>query len=116
MLLALAANGVSSSLTLWYYLAGIAAGLGAVGLFLKWIWSTVRPPVKSHLQFLEDWHGEDARPGVPAKPGMMVRVQNLEDVVEHLKAEVTLNHGGSMKDQVVAMRKQIDSIQKKINS
>lgn len=47
--------------------------------------------------FLADWHGRPARPGVEATPGVMARLQAIED-------ELTLNHGESLKDQVIALR------------
>lgn len=42
--------------------------------------------------FLGDWQGEVARPGVPARPGILERLANVED-------QLTANGGSSLKDQ-----------------
>lgn len=56
---------------------------------------------KGLANFLEDWNGEPARKGVPARPGVMERLANVEK-------ELTLNGGRSLKDTVVRMAGQLD--------
>lgn len=53
--------------------------------------------------FLEDWNGEPARKGVPARPGVMERLANVEK-------ELTLNGGRSLKDTVMRMAGQLDRL------
>ena len=43
--------------------------------------------------FLADWNGEPARPGVPEKRGVMVRLEAIE-------AELSYNSGATLKDAV----------------
>lgn len=58
-------------------------------------------------QMVEDWTGEPARPGVPERPGVMVRLQVIETNQEQQGAqireiwhEVHPNSGASMRDEV----------------
>ncbi|MFI6813288.1 hypothetical protein ACIBG7_12790 [Nonomuraea sp. NPDC050328] len=43
--------------------------------------------------FLDDWNGEEARPGVPYRPGFAERVALIE-------AELKPNHGSSLRDAI----------------
>lgn len=51
-------------------------------------------------QFLDDWYGEEERPGVPERPGVMQRLASLEDGLDHLRHEVRPNSGESLRDAV----------------
>lgn len=87
----------------WAVLGGLAASVVAVlaGLAAAVRWARVRwRPV---AEFLEDWRGEPARPGVPRRLGVMERVSALETSTAVIRAEVTPNGGGSLKDVVVAI-------------
>lgn len=87
-------------------LVTVAGALGALVAGGRWAsarWRRVS-------DFLEDWNGEEGRPGVPERPGVMSRLAALEVDVAEVKAdvatihaEVTPNHGGSMKDLVKAI-------------
>ncbi|MCI0687556.1 MAG: hypothetical protein L0Y54_10020 [Sporichthyaceae bacterium] len=73
-------------------LATAAAGAAGIRRLASW--------VRRLGHFLDDWFGEDPRPGIPARPGVMTRLATIEDrlgVVEH---EVTYNDGTSLKDAV----------------
>ncbi|MEU1265561.1 hypothetical protein ABZ473_26515 [Streptomyces cellulosae] len=67
------------------------------------LWRAVR--AARHLsrrtsQFLDDWYGEPARPGVPAWPGVMERMAGMEERLGHVWHEVYPNDGGSLRDAV----------------
>jgi hypothetical protein len=67
------------------------------------IWRVVR--AVSHLtgrtgQFLDDWYGEGERPGVPARPGVMERLSNVERYLRSVQHEVRPNSGASLRDAV----------------
>ncbi len=58
-------------------------------------------------EFLEDWRGEEARPGYHKRPGVMERLVALEEgqattarQVNEIVHEVKPNSGTSLKDQV----------------
>jgi hypothetical protein len=60
----------------------ITAMLGLLGLLVRF----VAKISKAVAIFMEDWGGEEPRPGVPARPGVMQRVGSAEtrlDGVEH---------------------------------
>jgi hypothetical protein len=91
------------------WLVGLAAGLGALGWLVTKTWRGLRS--LGHLA--DDLRGEPARPGVPARPGIMDRLAFMEHrlaVVESdvgkVKAEVTPNGGGSLKDAVTRIEQQ----------
>lgn len=67
----------------------VVVGSGGAGAALLFI----RRFARKMDQFFSDWNGEPARPGVPEKRGVMVRL----DVIE---SEISYNHGSSIKDAV----------------
>ncbi|MFD7964375.1 hypothetical protein ACFV5J_26620 [Streptomyces zaomyceticus] len=51
-------------------------------------------------QFMDDWYGEEARPGVPGRPGVMERMGGIEDRLGRVEHELYPNSGGSLRDAV----------------
>ncbi|MEU6928932.1 hypothetical protein AB0A05_07185 [Streptomyces sp. NPDC046374] len=51
-------------------------------------------------QFMDDWYGEEARPGVPGRPGVMERMGGIEDRIGRVEHELYPNSGGSLRDAV----------------
>ena len=100
--------------------AGIAWFLRTIGIPT---WRSVRAFFRRLADFLDDWFGEPARPGVPARPGMGERVQGLEEKMPGMEAalaenaealaevryHVQPNHGGSAHDDLTAKVEQIAS-------
>jgi hypothetical protein len=83
----------------------IAVG-GAVGI----VWSLLRPLARKTRALMDaldlfttDWFGEKARPGHKAVPGVMDRLQTLEN-------ELTHNGGTSMKDALKRVEDKINQI------
>ncbi|WP_282795050.1 hypothetical protein [Streptomyces sp. CC224B] len=81
----------------WGGALSLLAGLGAA------IWRVVRG--FSRLtgrtgQFLDDWYGEERGPGVPARPGVMERLSNLEGALRSVQHEVKPISGASLRDAV----------------
>ena len=52
------------------------------------------------LRFLDDWNGEPAQGGRPATPGVMARLQAVEDTMANVLAETRPNGGKSLRDDV----------------
>ncbi|MEU6594797.1 hypothetical protein ABZ923_37320 [Streptomyces sp. NPDC046881] len=82
---------------LWGGAISLVVGLGTA------LWRVGR--AVSHLfrrasQFFDDWYGEEARPGVRARPGIMVRMEGMEERVSQVWHEVFPNGGGSLRDAV----------------
>ncbi|MFE0763667.1 hypothetical protein [Streptomyces smyrnaeus] len=75
----------------------VLTGLGTV------VWRGLRGVL--HLgrrvnEFMDDWAGEEERPGVPGRPGVMERVSAIEDRLERVEHELYPNSGGSLRDAV----------------
>lgn len=53
--------------------------------------------------FLDDWAGRPARPGVPRSPGLLERLTNLEE-------QLRPNNGGSLHDKVTKLSEEVTAI------
>lgn len=68
-------------------------------------------------RFLDDWYGEPARPGFPARPGVLERVASIEGQVgafdrrmTGVEYELRENGGASLRDAVNRINCRLDSI------
>lgn len=86
----------------------IAIGIisGAVTLFWK-AGAFVMGIYRRVQDFLDDWNGEPARPGVPARPGFPDRIAAIEADTAFTKTELKTNHGTSLRDAVNRMEKHL---------
>ena len=103
--------------------AVIAAVTGIIVFSMK-----IAKGLKRVVHFLDDYNGEEARPGVPERLGMSARISQLEDCVslsreelEQLNKKVTFiekelhpNHGTSMRDKVDRIVLRLDTVEEKI--
>lgn len=95
--------------------------------------STVWPFLRKLVTVVEDLFGTEARPGVPARPGLMARMASSEandaqvnlilaetkaTLAEHSSAllELRPNHGGSMKDVLKATREELAALRKDLTT
>lgn len=75
----------------------LAAAVGGLAVWVaRWIWKILA----GVLRFLEDWRGEAARPGVPARSGVLARLQTVEHIVTDVRGELYPNGGESLRDVV----------------
>jgi len=86
--------------------------------------------IKKFIHFLDDFIGEEERPGSPARPGVSERLTGLEDTVKDINVkfnemnekvifiekELHPNHGTSMRDAVDRIQMRIDLVEEKITS
>lgn len=70
-------------------LVAVSGGLGLAWRFVR----AVRRVSRKVDEFIEDWNGAPERPGHPARPGVMSRL----DWIEH---ELKPNSGSSLRDAV----------------
>lgn len=85
------------------WIGGILTALGALAALstvlanrVKWIWMVF----KRVEQFLEDFYGTKERPGVPARKGVLERLQNLDEDISGIKVELNYNSGSTLRDAV----------------
>lgn len=64
--------------------------------------------LKKTSDFLDDWQGEPARPGYPARRGVVERISDLETGQAHLNAQMTTNGGMSLRDQTNRIEKTLN--------
>jgi uncharacterized coiled-coil protein SlyX len=103
--------------------AVIAAVTGIIVFSMK-----IAKGLKRVVHFLDDFNGEEARPGIPERLGMSARISQLENCVsssrtelEQLNKKVTFiekelhpNHGTSMRDKVDRIVLRLDTVEEKI--
>jgi hypothetical protein len=96
-----------------YTVLGIVTGIVAlVAGFVKFVW----PKIKRVGNFLDDWDGEPAREGVPARPGVMMRLETLEYDVASISHEVHLNSGQSIKDIAQRTEQKVDDLHVRVDA
>ena len=81
----------------WAGVGGITAGASAVCVAFTFMWRRLLRPV---LNFLRDWHGSPARPGVDRQPGVMERLDAVEDDLAEVRGQLKPNGGTSFYDRV----------------
>jgi hypothetical protein len=93
----MAAGVELNTLLAWGGVATAATGLAAaLWRFLRGVMHTARRAE----QFMDDWYGEPARPGVPERPSMMERVSGIEARLGRVEHELHPNDGASLRDAV----------------
>ncbi len=83
-----------------------AAAAGCAAWAARWTWRLVRRTAR----FLDDYFGEGARDGLPARPGVMARLGSVEQLLARVAAETTPNGGGSMRDEVARTARDVADI------
>lgn len=86
------------------WLQVIATSASAAAAVSGLVWRTVVLPLRRiavrQEEFRSDWDGTSPRPGVPGRPGVMVRLAGIEARVEQVEHELRPNSGGSLRDAV----------------
>lgn len=82
------------------------AALTGIAVMVRSAWRFLRRVVR----FLDDYAGQPARDGMPAKPGFMGRLASVEEGLAHVVAETTPNGGRSIKDMVTRTASDITDI------
>lgn len=86
---------------------GVLTALTALVVLVGKSFRTVRGLARGTREFLEDWNGQEARPGHPGVPGVPERLADLQSGLQAVEAEqVTVrrelktNGGTSIKDAI----------------
>jgi hypothetical protein len=89
--------------------------LAAAVTAITCIWIAIRKTmilVKRFIHFLDDYFGEEARPGFDGRPGMQERLKFMEEEIACISFEMRPNHGTSIKDAVERIEKRLDKLEK----
>lgn len=84
--------------------------------------------IKKIVHFLDDFNGEEERPGVPARLGISARISQLEECMSSsrdkmeemnkrlifIEKELHPNHGSSMRDKVDSIVSRLNDVEEKI--
>lgn len=85
--------------TAFAWAAGLVALVGVFSasvLALRWLYRLLRVVEAIHSDFI----GEQARPGVPARPGVIERVSGIEERVARIERELHPEGGASLRAAV----------------
>ena len=87
----------------WATILTVLSVLALLGAFWrKW----VHPFLRRIGDFLDDWNGEQPRPGHDGRPGVPERLAAIESEQKRVRKEVEHNGGGSLKDAVKRVEEQ----------
>ena len=68
---------------------------------------------KRFIHFLDDYFGEEERPGFAGRPGMQERMRIIEEEMKCVAFEMRPNHGTSIKDAINRIEKRLDALEQK---
>lgn len=112
----------------WIRVAPWLVAAVIIGLFVVWVVRKIAPSLKKLTDMADDFLGEKARPGVPARPGVMERLAAHEaaqddaareqgaiaDKLEVVRHELFPNSGTSLRDAVNRIDEKLDSDNRRI--
>ncbi len=90
--------------------------LAATVTAITCVWVAVRRTmilVKRFIHFLDDYFGEEARPGFPGRPGMQERLAFMEKEIKGISYEMKPNSGSSIKDAIARIEKRLEHLENK---
>lgn len=67
------------------------------------------------MQMVEDFNGTAKRPGVPERPGVMARLQTLDERVDAVHTEVNYNHGTTIKDAITRIETDVKGLHERLD-
>ncbi|MFC7791440.1 hypothetical protein [Streptomyces cinereoruber] len=76
-------------------------------------WRLIRSGVRTGKrmnEFMDDWYGEQSRPGVAERPGMMERVSEIEGRLKRVEHELYPNSGSSLRDAVDQANRRLEQL------
>jgi hypothetical protein len=89
-------------------LAATVTAIGVIGVGLH----KATKLVKRFIHFLDDYFGEEERPGFEGRPGMQERLGYLESEISCISYEMRPNSGTSIKDAIARIEKRLEQLEK----
>jgi hypothetical protein len=90
-------------------LAATVTAIGVIGVGLH----KATKLVKRFIHFLDDYFGEEERPGFEGRPGMQERLKYMESEIACISYEMRPNSGSSIKDAIGRIEKRLDKLENK---
>jgi hypothetical protein len=93
------------------FLIMLAATVTAIGVIGVGVHKAVAL-TKRFIHFLDDYFGEEERPGFDGRAGLQERLRIIEMQVESISYEMKPNSGSSIKDAINRIEKRLDNLEK----
>ena len=90
-------------------LAAVVTAITAIGYGIH----KVSILTKRFIHFLDDYFGEEERPGFPGRPGMQERLGYMESEISCISYEMRPNSGTSIKDAIGRIEKRLDALEQR---
>ena len=90
-------------------LAATVTAIGVIGVGVH----KATKLTKRFIHFLDDYFGEEERPGFEGRPGLQERLRFMEEEIACISFEMRPNHGTSIKDAVARIEKRLDALEQK---
>lgn len=104
------------------WVAAIVALAGIVATALAWLARQLWRAFRTIEEFREDWKGVPPDPNHSARPGVLQRMNTLEQIVDGLgvqlsdvQGQVHLNSGHSMRDEVQRIEAAVETLTGKMD-
>jgi hypothetical protein len=94
------------------FLIMLAATVTAIGVISVGLHKATKL-VKRFIHFLDDYFGEEERPGFEGRPGMQERLKYMESEIACISYEMRPNSGSSIKDAIGRIEKRLDKLENK---
>jgi hypothetical protein len=94
------------------FLMMLAATITAIGVIGVGLHKAIKL-VKRFIHFLDDYFGEEERPGFEGRPGMQERMRIIEEEIKCISFEMRPNHGTSIKDAVARIESRLEQLEQK---
>ena len=90
-------------------LAAVVTAITAIGYGIH----KISILIKRFIHFLDDYFGEEERPGFEGRPGMQERLAYMESEIACISYEMRPNSGTSIKDAIGRIEKRLDALEQK---
>ena len=90
----------------------LAATVTAIGVIGVGVYKASKL-IKRFIHFLDDYFGEEERPGFEGRPGMQERLRFMEEEIACISFEMRPNHGTSIKDAIGRIEDRLNKLEQK---